>query len=214
MVSPPTMPSNSTIPLPQPAPLVAVPTTPPRTTIPLLQSAPVDVGVVLAQTPPGVASTLLNPAPTTAVLPQSTPIKTGVSTTFPFTTTQKFRIPSCTAMATEMKGYLVGPMPVQEFLDDFFPTGELPGLDAVPVFTHDCYRRTVNAKKETAAYKPFVSPFDETTLGFLTSLVLQGPDNSEIHSQPQNCQFFFYSRSQPPFGFSVQDQTGCFCLSQ
>jgi hypothetical protein len=85
-------------------------------------------------------------------------------------------------MATEMKRYLVGPMPVQEFLDDFFPIGELPGLDAVPPFTPGCYRRTVAAKKETAAYNPFVSLFYETALAFLTSLVLQGPDNSELHS--------------------------------
>ena len=181
MVSLPITPSSSTIPLPQPAPLVAMPTTPPRTTIPLSQSASVDVGMALAQTLPGGASTLLNPVPTTspatAVLPQSTPIKIGVSTTCPFTTNQKFRIPSCTALGTEMKRYLVGPMPVQEFLDDFFPIGELPGLDAVPLFTPGCYGRTVIAKKETAAYNPFVSLFYETALAFLTSLVLQGPDN-------------------------------------
>ena len=85
-------------------------------------------------------------------------------------------------MAAEMKRYLVGPMPVQEFLDDFFPIGELPGLDAVPLFTPGCYRRTVTAKKEAAAYKPFVSLLYETTLAFLTGLILQGPDNSGIHS--------------------------------
>jgi hypothetical protein len=64
----------------------------------------------------------------------------------------------------------------------FFPIGELPGLDAVPLFMPGCYCRTVTTKKEKAAYNPFVSLFYETALALLTSLILQGPDNSELHS--------------------------------
>jgi hypothetical protein len=60
-------------------------------------------------------------------------------------------------MGKEMKNFLVGPMPAQQFLDDFFPIRELPGLDTVPSFKPNCYNRTVAVKKETRAYAPFVS---------------------------------------------------------
>jgi ABC-type glycerol-3-phosphate transport system substrate-binding protein len=40
----------------------------------------------------------------------------------PFTTNQKYQIKSYTTLAAEMQKYLVGPMPAQEFLDEFFPT--------------------------------------------------------------------------------------------
>ena len=55
-------------------------------------------------------------------------------------------------MGKEIKKYLVGQMPVQEFLDDFFPVGQLSGLDDVPSFMPDCYWDTVGAKKETRSY--------------------------------------------------------------
>ena len=94
--------------------------------------------------------------------PQSTPIKIESSTTCPFTTNQKYRIESRNAMGEEIKKYLVGPMPVQQFLDDFFPISELPDLAAIPQFEPKCYGRTIRAKKEKNAYRPFVSPFDKT----------------------------------------------------
>lgn len=91
-------------------------------------------------------------------LPQSTPFKTGSSTTLAYTTTQKFRIESCAALADEIKPYLVGPMPAQQFLDDFFPVDDILGLDNVPVSTPDCYSKTAEAACERDAYEPFVSP--------------------------------------------------------
>jgi hypothetical protein len=97
------------------------------------------------------------PPGTNPPLPQSTPVKIESSTTLPFTTNQKYRIESCTTMGEEIKKYLVGPMPAQEFLDTFFPASKLPGLNHIPVFTLGCYRRTVKAKKETCSYKHFVS---------------------------------------------------------
>ena len=100
------------------------------------------------------------PPRTTAPLPRSTPIKVGSSTTCPFTTNQKFRVDACTAMGEEIKKYLVGPMPAQQFLDDFFPVNELSGLDKVSKFKPNCYRRTIKAQKETDSYEPFVSPSD------------------------------------------------------
>lgn len=58
-----------------------------------------------------------------------------------------------------MKGYIIGPMPAQNFLDDFFPTKELPNLETVPSFEENCYADTVSAKSESTAYVPFVSHF-------------------------------------------------------
>lgn len=88
-------------------------------------------------------------------LPQSTPIKMGTATMLPFTTNQKFRIPSCTAMAQEIKSYLLGPMPVEQFLNDFFPTQSLY-LSEIPKFTPGCYDKVLNCTIEPLAYDPFV----------------------------------------------------------
>ena len=100
------------------------------------------------------------PPRTTAPLPRSTPIKVGSSTTCPFTTNQKFRVDACTGMGEEIKKYLVGLMPAQQFLNNFFPVNELSGLDIVPQFKRNCYRCTVRAKNETGSYDHFISPFD------------------------------------------------------
>ena len=62
-------------------------------------------------------------------------------------------------MAAEIKNYLVGPMPIQTFLDDFFPTTSLQGLAQLPKFTWGCYNKVVACQAETLAYDPFVSDF-------------------------------------------------------
>ena len=110
------------------------------------------------------------PPATTAPLTQSTPVKIGTATTFPFTTNQKFRSESYTKMGEEMKKYLIGPMPAQEFLDDFFPVNELPGLGSIPLFEPDCYKDAATAKRETAAYSHFVSCLDK--FPYISSQVL------------------------------------------
>jgi hypothetical protein len=105
-------------------------------------------------------STPTTPPQAKMPLLQSTPFKTGSSTTYPYTTTHKFRIERCSALADEIGPYIVGPMPAQQFLDDFFPVDDIPDLDSVPLFTPGCYDSTVEAKKEILAYKPFVSPLN------------------------------------------------------
>ena len=60
-------------------------------------------------------------------------------------------------MAAEMKKYLVGPMPVQQFLDYFFPVKELPHLSDVPQFKTSQYNATIKAKSEVNSYNLFVS---------------------------------------------------------
>jgi hypothetical protein len=101
-------------------------------------------------TPPGA----------TFPLPQSTPIKVDSSTTLPFTTTQKYRVESCTAMADEIKKYIVGPMPAIQFLDVFFPTDCIPRYRKRSAYKYEagCYDTTVKAASEREAYDPFVSP--------------------------------------------------------
>ncbi|KAH9030573.1 hypothetical protein EDB83DRAFT_1848361 [Lactarius deliciosus] len=98
------------------------------------------------------------------------------STTLPFTTTQKYRVESYTAMADEMAKYLVGPMPAQQFLDDFFPTSDLPGLESVPSFSSGCYHAAVMAKKEASAYGPFVKATESFAPGLLVVNSSGSPD--------------------------------------
>jgi hypothetical protein len=94
------------------------------------------------------------PPNTTWPLPQSTPIKADSSTVLPFTTHNKYRIETCTAMAAEIKKYLVGPMPVQEFLHSFFP---IEDHNLAQNFERGHYDDVVNVKLENHAYNPFVS---------------------------------------------------------
>jgi hypothetical protein len=109
---------------------------------------------VVPATPPHANPTTLpstdpvTPSRMASLHPQSTLIKIESSTTCPFTTNQKYRIESRNAMGEEIKKYLVGLMPVQQFLDDFFPISELPDLAAIPQFEPKCYGRTIRAKKE------------------------------------------------------------------
>jgi hypothetical protein len=70
---------------------------------------------------------------------------------------QKYRIELCSAMASEIQKYLVGPMPPDQFLEDFFPLNKLDDRNKVPSFSAGCYDQTVNALCETHAYAPFVS---------------------------------------------------------
>jgi len=64
------------------------------------------------------------------------------------------------AMASEVKKYLVRPMPPEEFLNTFFPLSKLEGLhrdSRFTSFTPGCYDKTVASQAEKSAYNPFVS---------------------------------------------------------
>ena len=102
---------------------------------------------------------LATPLNMTLPLPQSTLIKIDTSMTLPFTTHNKYHIESCTAIAVEMEKYLVGPMPIQQFLDDFFPVKKLPHLSSsnIPWFKHGNYNTTIQDKTEINMYNHFVS---------------------------------------------------------
>ena len=152
-----------------------IPPTPPCTILPS-QSVPLDVAMAEPELQPEINASLFVPAtppPSCAALPHSTPVKIETSTTIPFTTNQKYRIDSRTVMGSEIKKYLVGPMPAQQFLDDFFPVHKLSKLkvpNKVPKFKSNCYSKTIKAKKEKNAYNPFVSLFDKS--GYASSQVL------------------------------------------
>ena len=59
-------------------------------------------------------------------------------------------------MGKAMMEYILGPMPAQAFLDEFFL---LNGLSNLKGATHkqNCYIGVVRVKKEKEAYDPFVS---------------------------------------------------------
>lgn len=134
-------------------------------------SVPVDVAMAEPELRPETPFNIIDtPSLSCTPLPHSTPVKIETSTTCPFTTNQKYRIESRTAMGREIKKYLVGPMPAQQFLDDFFPVHKLSSLDDVPQFQSNCYSRTIRAKKEKKAYDPFVSLFDKSV--YVSSQVL------------------------------------------
>jgi hypothetical protein len=121
---------------------------------------------------------------------QSTPVKTDSSTTLPFTTNEKYRYKTCNAMADEMPKYIVGPMPPQQFLDEFFPINKLPDLDNVPGFSPGCYKRVSEFEYEIEAYLPFVS----LTVNLLIRLhnsqaLLQDQSEYSVHSKPPICRF-------------------------
>ena len=107
-------------------------------------------------------------------LPHSTPIRADSSTMFPFMTTQKYCMESYTTIAREMRKYILGPMPPQQFLDNFFPLSGIADLSDVPHFSTGCYSQTLLAKNELQMYNPFVSP-SNGSLGvrFLTIVIIR-----------------------------------------
>lgn len=89
-----------------------------------------------------------------------TPIKRDSSTMMPWTTLTRYRVDTLNMMGKEMKGYFVGPMPVGEFLQEFFPTSQLPDYDPLSftsAFTADAFSDVISAGNEQSAYIPFVS---------------------------------------------------------
>ena len=90
--------------------------------------------------------------------PKSTPMKIRLYSTAHFSSSSKLRNPTYVEMGTEMKHYVVGPMPPEAFLDAFLPTDRLPDFGDVP-FQVNHYHETVAAKNEVGSYAPFVRQF-------------------------------------------------------
>jgi hypothetical protein len=71
------------------------------------------------------------------------------------TTNARYRIPTINAMGKEMQGFLVGPMDVEDFLQEFLPDTKIPDN----AFTSGAFNTTISAPEETKAYEPFVGAF-------------------------------------------------------
>lgn len=106
------------------------------------------------------------PPSTFLPLPDDTPIKRTSATYLPWTTHQKYRIDSYHTMGKEIIDYLVGPMPVHQFLNDFFPPMKLKSHSCAyrsyPRTQRDpfVYQETASSGDEQSAYMPFVRSFN------------------------------------------------------
>jgi hypothetical protein len=126
-------------------------------------------------------TTVTTPLNATHPLPESTPIKPGTVTMLPFTTNQKFYVQ---AIATEIKSFLLGPMPAQNFLDEFFPiTCTCP--PNIPQFTPGCFESVLSCKTEPLMYDPFVGHFITSTPTWLKCPSDQG--HAAVCPCPQIC---------------------------
>lgn len=101
-------------------------------------------------------ASLMDDTTSTLVPSQSTPIKHGTSTLLKFTTNHRYRVKEMTDMGNEMKDYVVGPMPADEFLDEFLPLNAINTSRRAQVYQQGCFKPVVSCEIETAAYEPFV----------------------------------------------------------
>ena len=67
-------------------------------------------------------------------------------------------------MGKEMSGYIVGPMPATDFLDEFFPKSSLQTSRQAKIFKPGCFADVVSCTSEVEAYDPFVSFLDMITI--------------------------------------------------
>ncbi|KAG1726334.1 hypothetical protein EDD22DRAFT_961450 [Suillus occidentalis] len=133
---------------------------------------------------PSVPSSSVSPPPV-----GDTPIKLGSSTMLPFTTHTRFRLETVNAMGYEMKDKIVGPMPVEEFLEEFLPSSQIPDYDAssfTSAFTPGMFNNTLSAVGEQNAYKPF----NDTMKSFAPQLSFI---DSHSNADTANCSSFTFS---------------------
>ena len=90
-------------------------------------------------------------------------------------------------MGKAMMEYILGPMPAQAFLNEFFP---LNGLSDLKGATHkqNCYIGVVRVKKEKGAYDPFLSSLRILILLYSLYHVDQG--NCGVYHWPVASQLF------------------------
>ncbi|KAG0695099.1 hypothetical protein DFH29DRAFT_1005737 [Suillus ampliporus] len=90
-----------------------------------------------------------------------TPIKWDSSTLLPFTTLARCRIDTLNSMGKEMQAHVIGPMSVENFLDEFLPNPE--DYDTSDFASHFASASNAEAfnmlsiRKEEDSYEPFMS---------------------------------------------------------
>lgn len=91
--------------------------------------------------------------------PSSTPIKPKNQADRLFSTFTCYRHPTVNKIGKGMMGSMVGPMPVEEFLERFFPTSHIPDYSSMASTFKEgvSFKQTMRAKNELEMYKPFVS---------------------------------------------------------
>lgn len=124
---------------------------------------------------PAAAPILEQPAALASSLAiTDTPIKRESSTLLPFTTLSRCRVDTLNSMGKEMQDYIVGPMPVKDFIDKFLPNPEDNDiLDFTSRFASASESDVFNLRsiqREQDVYQPFVSHLVLIILRFLTVL--------------------------------------------
>ncbi|KAG1797469.1 uncharacterized protein HD556DRAFT_1441030 [Suillus plorans] len=116
----------------------------------------------------------------------NTPIKRDSSTRLPFTTLARCRVDTLNSMGKEMQNYVIGPMPVEKFLNKFLPnpedydTSDFASASNAEVFDMQ------SIKKEEDSYDRFINgirPF-APQLSFV---------NSSKHADTNNCSSFTFN---------------------
>ncbi|KAG2738942.1 hypothetical protein P692DRAFT_20882176, partial [Suillus brevipes Sb2] len=97
--------------------------------------------------------------------PNDTPIKRTCATMQPFTTNTRCRDTTINAMGNEIRGYLVGPMPAEEFLEEFLSPTTIPDYQPLTSFSEGAFDSTVSAAQETSAYNPFINTMESFAPG-------------------------------------------------
>ncbi|KAG2094041.1 uncharacterized protein F5147DRAFT_585171 [Suillus discolor] len=91
-------------------------------------------------------------------------------------------------MGKEMKGYLVGPMPVEQFLKEFLSPSAIPDHEPLTSFSDGAFESTLSALQETKAYEPFVMQIN-TMSSFAPGLSFIDTHN---HPDTTNCKLFTF----------------------
>ena len=74
------------------------------------------------------------------------------------------------SIGTELVSSIVGPMPVQEFLDEFLPIAHIPHYSqpCQCFWKNQTFNKTVKAKDELKMYQPFVRKIHASSAILLT----------------------------------------------
>jgi len=111
--------------------------------------------------PPPIDSGAVDGCSWEATLPPqlSTPIKKDRLMERLFSTYTRYCHPTVHNISHNMKSFVVGPMPVRDFLDDFIPLSCIPDYASTAHQFQVCHSfdAVVDAMNELGMYRPFVS---------------------------------------------------------
>ncbi|KAG1823059.1 hypothetical protein EV424DRAFT_1538710 [Suillus variegatus] len=167
---------------------------------------------------PAAAPTLAQPAVPDSLLvnPVDTPIKRDSSTLLPFTTLSRFRADTLNSMGREIQDHVIGPMPVEDFLEKFLPNPkDYDPSDFVSRFASASNAEVFNMQsitKEEDSYQPFVSdPCGNHDIEILNSLTTDYR-HATLRSPIIVCEQFQTCRLEELFIIHIQCQAGRVCI--